>query len=179
MRIISGAWRGRLIDAPPGRATRPTADRVRETLFSMLTSRLGSFEDLRIADLFAGSGALGFEVLSRGAAQATFVEADAKAAAIIRRNADRLGAADRVHILGGSALVLPRSEPFDLIFADPPYAAGSGSAAVAAVAKAGWLAPGGWISVETSRDDAVDSSGFEVETVRDVGRARLTLLRRA
>ena len=86
MRIISGTWRGRVIEAPPGQATRPTADRVRETLFSMLTSRLGSFEDLRIADLFAGSGALGFESLSRGAGHATFVESDAKASAIIRRN---------------------------------------------------------------------------------------------
>ena len=154
MRIIAGQWRGRPIEAPPGQATRPTADRVRETLFSMLTSRLGSFEDLRVADLFAGSGALGFEALSRGAASATFVENDASAAAAIRRNADKLGAA--VHILGGSALACRASEPFDLIFADPPYAAGSGSAAVEAVVAADWLAPGGWMSVETSRSDAVD-----------------------
>src|SRR4051812_39423159 len=125
MRIIAGAWRGRTIEAPPGQGTRPTADRVRETLFSMLASRLGSFEDLAIADLFAGSGALGFEALSRGAASATFVERDPAAAAAIRRNADKLGAADRVRILGGSALALPRSDPFDLIFADPPYASGA------------------------------------------------------
>ncbi len=179
MRIIAGEWRGRTIDAPPGQATRPTADRVRETLFSMLASRLGSFEDLRVADLFAGSGALGFEALSRGAAHATFVENDAKASAAIRRNAEKLGATERIQVLGGSALALPRSEPFDLIFADPPYAAGSGSAVVAAVANAGWLAHGGWMSVETGRDDEVDASDFTVETVRDVGRARLTLLRRA
>jgi 16S rRNA (guanine966-N2)-methyltransferase len=179
MRIIAGAWRGRTIEAPPGQSTRPTADRVRETLFSMLTSRLGSFEELRVADLFAGSGALGLEALSRGAAHATLVESDAKASAMIRRNAEKLGAVDRVAIVGGSALVLPRSEPFDLIFADPPYAPGSGSAAVAAVSKADWLAPGGWMSVETSRDDSVDPGDLQIETVRDVGRARLTLLRRA
>ena len=76
VRIIAGAWRGRPLEAPPGMGTRPTADRVRETLFSMLASRLGSFEDLRVADLFAGSGALGLEALSRGAASATFVEND-------------------------------------------------------------------------------------------------------
>jgi 16S rRNA (guanine966-N2)-methyltransferase len=179
MRIIAGAWRGRTIEAPPGQSTRPTADRVRETLFSMLTSRLGSVEELRVADLFAGSGALGLEALSRGAAHATFVESDAKASAMIRRNAEKLGAVDRVAIVGGSALVLPRSEPFDLIFADPPYAPGSGSAAVAAVSKADWLAPGGWMSVETSRDDSVDPGDLQIEKVRDVGRARLTLLRRA
>ena len=179
MRIIAGTWRGRPIEAPPGHATRPTADRVRETLFSMLASRIGSFEDLRVADLFAGSGALGFEALSRGAASATFVENDAKASAAIRRNAEKLGASDRVHILGGSALALRHSDPFDLIFADPPYAPGSGSAAVAAVTQAGWLAPGGWMSVETNRGDAVEANAFEIETVRDVGRARLTLLRRA
>ena len=127
MRIIAGEWRGRQIEAPPGNATRPTGDRVRETLFSMLASRLGSFEDLRVADLFAGSGALGFEALSRGAASATFVESDAGAAAAIRRNAERLGASERARIIAGSALTLPRSEPFDLIFADPPYAIGSGT----------------------------------------------------
>jgi 16S rRNA (guanine966-N2)-methyltransferase len=176
MRIIAGVWRGRTIQAPPGLATRPTADRTRETLFSMLTSRLGSFEDLRVADLFAGSGALGLEALSRGAASATFVESDAKAAAVIRRNAEKLGAP--VQVLAGSALALPRSEAFDLIFADPPYAPGSGSAAVAAVAAAGWLAPGGWMSVETSRDDDVEPGELVIDATRNVGRARLTLLRR-
>ncbi|MEP6982440.1 MAG: 16S rRNA (guanine(966)-N(2))-methyltransferase RsmD [Sphingomicrobium sp.] len=178
MRIIAGAWRGRPIEAPPGLATRPTADRIRETLFSMLASRLGSFVELRIADLFAGSGALGLEALSRGAASAAFLDGDTKAAAIIRRNAEKLGAADRVRILGGSALALPRSEPFDLILADPPYAPGSGSAAVAAVAAAGWLAPGGWMTIETSRDDDVEPGELVIDATRNIGRARLTLLRR-
>jgi 16S rRNA (guanine966-N2)-methyltransferase len=176
VRIIAGAWRGRTIEALPGQSTRPTADRARETLFSMLASRLGSFEDLRVADLFAGSGALGFEALSRGAASATFVENDLKAASIIRRNAEKLGAS--VQVLGGSALALPRSEPFDLIFADPPYAQGAGTAVMQAVEKAGWLARGGWISVETSRDDDIDVGSFRFEATRDVGRARLTLVRR-
>jgi 16S rRNA (guanine966-N2)-methyltransferase len=142
----------------------------------MLASRLGSFEDLRVADLFAGSGALGLEALSRGATTATFVENDPEAAAVIRRNAEKLGAS--VQLLSGSALVLPRSEPFDLIFADPPYEKGAGTAVIAAVVRAGWLAPAGWMSVETSRDDGVDAGELEIEATRDVGRARLTLLRR-
>ena len=190
MRIIAGTWRGRPLEAPPGRETRPTGDRVRETLFSMLASRLGTFDDLRVADLFAGSGALGFEALSRGAAHATFVEQDASAAAaihatfvekdaaavsVIRRNAAKLGV--DVRVLGGSALALPQSGPFDLVFADPPYAVGSGTAVVAAVMRAGWLAPGGWLSVETSRSDDIEPAELVVDTVRDVGRARLTLLR--
>jgi 16S rRNA (guanine966-N2)-methyltransferase len=176
MRIIAGKWRGRTIEAPPGQVTRPTADRVRETLFSMLASRLGSLEELRVADLFAGSGALGLEALSRGATSATFVENDAKAAAAIRRNAEKLGAT--IDVLGGSALSLPRSEPFDLIFADPPYAQGAGTSVIEAVERAGWLAPGGWMSVETARADAIAPGAFEIEATRDVGRARLTLLRR-
>jgi 16S rRNA (guanine966-N2)-methyltransferase len=176
MRIIAGKWRGRVIEAPPGQATRPTADRVRETLFSMLASRLGSFEDLRVADLFAGSGALGFEALSRGAATAAFVENDAKAASVIRRNAEKLDTP--VQVLGSSALALPRSQPFHLIFADPPYSAGSGTAVVQAVERAGWLMPGGWMSVETSRADQVDPGSLILDTTRDVGRARLTLLRK-
>jgi 16S rRNA (guanine966-N2)-methyltransferase len=179
VRIIAGEWRGRPLDAPAGQATRPTADRVRETLFSMLTSRLGSFEGLRVADLYAGSGALGLEALSRGAAFAAFVESDRAAASAIRGNAERLGAETRVRILCGSALALPSSEPFDLVFADPPYAEGSGTAVVEAVARTGWLAPRGWMSVETSRNDAVAAAaGFEIEASRVVGRARLTLLRR-
>jgi 16S rRNA (guanine966-N2)-methyltransferase len=178
MRIIAGEWRGRPIEAPPGLATRPTADRVRETLFSMLASRLGSFDELRVADLFAGSGALGLEALSRGAASATFVESNASAASVIKSNAAKLDAGGRVQVFGGSALVLPRSDPFDLIFADPPYSPGSGSAVVAAVVDAGWLAPGGWMSVETSRQDSVDARGLTVDATREIGRARLTLLRR-
>jgi 16S rRNA (guanine966-N2)-methyltransferase len=167
------------LTAPPGIETRPTADRAREALFSMLASRLGTFEGLRIADLFAGSGALGFEALSRGAVSATFVENDSKAAAAIKRNAEALGAGDRVEILSRSALALPHSDGFDLVFADPPYAPGSGTAVVQAVVNAGWLTPGGWLSVETSRDDTVDPLGLTFDATRDVGRARLTLLRRS
>ena len=178
MRIIAGALRGRKLQAPPGFETRPTADRVRETLFSMLASRIGSFEQIRVADLYAGTGALGFEAISRGAAHATFVESDSRAAAAIRANADRLGIADRIRLIAGSAVALPRSEPFDLIFADPPYAQGSGTAAVRAVEAADWLAPGGWMAVETGRGDAAEPGALLLEAARDVGRARLTLLRR-
>jgi len=142
----------------------------------MLASRVGSFEELRVADLFAGSGALGLEALSRGAAHATFVESDAKAAAVIRRNAEKLGVT--VQVLGSSALTLPRSQPFDLVFADPPYGDGAGTAIVESVQQAGWLAPGGWISVETSRADEVHPGTLIVDATRNVGRARLTLLRK-
>src|SRR3954463_12948610 len=101
MRIIAGRWRGRPLLAPTGQATRPTADRAREALFSMLASRLGSFEGLRVADLFAGSGALGLEALSRGAAHCTFVETDRAALDAIRRNIAALGASGEV-LAGGA-----------------------------------------------------------------------------
>ena len=179
MRIVAGQFRGRPLQAPEGQSTRPTADRVREALFSMLASRIGSFEDLRVADLYAGSGALGFEALSRGAAHATFVDTDRAAATAINANGDKLGVTDRIRVLGASAQNLPKTDAFDLIFADPPYAPGSGSGAIKSVAAAGWLAVGGWMSVETSRDDKVDPGDFILDTTRVVGRARLTLLRRS
>ena len=144
----------------------------------MLASRVGSFEDLRVADLYAGSGALGLEALSRGAAHATFVETDPKAQLTIKTNAEKLAVSDSVRILGGSALALPRSEPFDLIFADPPYTEGSGSQAVKSIAKADWLAPGGWMSIETARGDPVDPLDYSLDAEREFGRAKLTLLRR-
>jgi 16S rRNA (guanine966-N2)-methyltransferase len=176
MRIIAGALRGRRLQTPEGVATRPTADRMRETLFSMLASRLGSFEGLRVADLFAGSGALGLEALSRGAAFACFVEHDRRALGAIRANIASLGVEDRAQVLARSALTLPQAEPFDLIFADPPYAPGSGSAVVSELLRAGWAA--GWVAIETARGDLIEPHSLEVAAERDVGRARLTLLSR-
>ena len=177
MRIIAGEWRGRPLQAPAGKGTRPTADRTRETLFSILASRLGSFQGLRVADLYAGSGALGLEALSRGAAHATFVENDRQALAAIRANLLALRADGRAEINPVSATKLAPSQPFDLIFADPPYGARSGTKVVEAVEAAGWLAPGGWLAIETEAREAVDPGGWQIEAERRVGRARLTLIR--
>src|SRR4051812_6925565 len=139
MRIVAGAWRGRPIEAPAGEVTRPTSDRTREALFSMLASRLGTFEGLRVADLFAGTGALGLEALSRGAAHCTFVETDRKAIEALRPNAAKLGAGERADMRAQSALPPPPG-PFDLILMDPPYASGLGLKALAACRDS--LAPG-------------------------------------
>jgi 16S rRNA (guanine966-N2)-methyltransferase len=178
MRIIAGEWRGRKLHAPEGMSTRPTADRLRETLFSMLSSRLGSFEELRVADLYAGSGALGLEALSRGAGFACFVEQDPRALAAIRKNVDALGAMDRSNVLARSAEALPPCEPFDLLLADPPYQPGSGTAALRNMLSAGWVADGGWIAIETGRKEQVEAQGCTLEAEREVGRSRINLLRR-
>lgn len=171
MRIIAGRWRGRPLSAPPGSATRPTADRVREALFSMLSSRLGSFEGLQVADLFAGSGALGLEALSRGAAHCVFVENDRRAVEAIRANLAVLGASGDVLARGAEHAVLP---PVDLAFLDPPYGSGLAPTVLAKLP----LAPGGWASVETGRGEAVSAEGYEEDAVRTYGKARITLLRR-
>jgi len=172
VRIIAGKWRGRPIIAPAGSATRPTADRVREALFSMLASRLGSFEGLNVADLFAGSGALGLEALSRGAAHCVFVENDRAAIEAIRANIAALGASGEVLARGAEHVTLPH--PVDLAFLDPPYGSGLAPALLAKLP----LAPGGWAGVETGRGEAVAAEGYEVEAVRRHGKARITLLRR-
>ena len=177
MRIIAGDWRGRPLQAPAGQGTRPTSDRTRETLFSMLVSRLRSFDGLRVADLYAGSGALGLEALSRGAGHATFVEKDPAALAAIRANLAALKAVDRADVLASSATKLAPAQPFDVIFADPPYAPGSGTAVVQAVAAAGWLASGGWLAIETEAGEAVDPGAWAIDAERRVDRARLTLIR--
>jgi 16S rRNA (guanine966-N2)-methyltransferase len=143
----------------------------------MLVSRIGSFEGLRVADLYAGSGALGLEALSRGAAHATFVENEARALATIRANVAALKAGERADIRPLSAANLPSAQPFDLVFADPPYAPGSGSAVVNTVNSAGWLAASGWLAIETEATDPVDAGEWSVEAERRVGRARLTLIR--
>ncbi|MEN2787508.1 16S rRNA (guanine(966)-N(2))-methyltransferase RsmD [Sphingomonas qilianensis] len=176
MRIISGQWRGRQIVAPKGEATRPTADRTRETLFSMLTSRLGSFEDLSVADLFAGSGALGLEALSRGAASCVFVEQDKPALDALRANLAKLGATADVR--AQSVLALARvTQPLDLILMDPPYGTGAGAVALDKLARLGWTGPATWISIETAKDEKIDVAGFEIDAERNSGKAKLTLLR--
>ncbi|MEW9856282.1 16S rRNA (guanine(966)-N(2))-methyltransferase RsmD [Novosphingobium sp. M1R2S20] len=179
MRIIAGEWRGRKLTAPEGELTRPTADRTRETLFSMLTSRLGSFEGLRIADLFAGSGALGLEALSRGAASCLFVEQDPAAIRALRRNISGLHAQDRCDVRATSVLSLgaARGEQLDLLLLDPPYETGAGVVAIDKLTRLGWVAPSAWVSLETSRAENVSLKGFTVDTVRDVGKARLHLMR--
>lgn len=180
MRIIAGQWRARPIIAPSGIATRPTSDRVREALFSMLTSRLGEFAGLAVADLFAGSGALGLEALSRGAGHATFVERERAALAALKANVAKLGASAQSTIVQGDALRLPAGRgTFDLIFADPPYAPGSGSAAAAAVVAAGWSAPSALLAIESARGDLVTAQGLEIVSERDLGSARLTILQAA
>ena len=179
MRVIAGRWRGRSLVAPPGDSTRPTADRVRESLFSMLVSRLGEFEGLAVADLYAGSGALGIEALSRGAATCHFVDSSRDAAGAMRRNLETLGALDHATISNVRVESFAPTQKFDLMFADPPYAAGSGSAIAALVSANQWLADGGWLAVETARGASVDPAALELEAERDIGRARLSLLRRA
>jgi 16S rRNA (guanine966-N2)-methyltransferase len=120
MRVVAGAHRGRTLRAPPGTGTRPTADRVREALFSILGPVV---DGARVLDLFAGSGALGIEALSRGAASATFVERDRRAAAAIRANLEGLDADARVVVRDALAWLKspPPGAAFGLVFADPPY----------------------------------------------------------
>jgi len=177
MRVIAGQWRGRPLVAPKGDATRPTADRTREALFSMLASRLGSFEGLAVADLFAGSGALGLEALSRGAASCLFVEQDRAALDALRTNIARLDA-HGAQVRAQSVLGLgPAAAPLDLLLLDPPYGTGAGSVALDKLARLGWTGPATWISIETARNEKVEVAGFAAEVERVHGKARLTLLR--
>jgi 16S rRNA (guanine966-N2)-methyltransferase len=177
MRIIAGAWRGRPLVAPKGDATRPTADRVREALFSMLASRLGSFEDLSVADLFAGSGALGLEALSRGAASCIFVEQDKPALDALRTNIAKLSA--KADIRAQSVLALGHAvAPLDLILMDPPYDSNAGAVALDKLARLGWVGDATWISIETAKPDRIEVAGFVEDVTRVHGKARLTLLRR-
>lgn len=178
MRIISGEFRGRPLKAPKGDLTRPTADRTRDTLFSMLTSRLGSFEELRVADLFAGSGALGLEALSRGAAHCLFVEQDREALSAIRANIATFDLRARTSVEAASVMQLrARSEPLDLILLDPPYGTGAGEVALDRLQRLGWIGEATWMALETSASEEVAIKGLEVEAERRVGKAKLTLMR--
>src|SRR5262249_41616293 len=145
MRIISGEHRGRSITAPPGRTTRPTPDRVRGALFSALESRLGgpgSLEGVRVLDLFAGSGALGLEALSRGAAHAVFVERDRAALRALQDNLATLKLGDRARVMPEDAVhavraLAARGERFDAVLVDAPYGAPEAVEALSAAGEGG------------------------------------------
>lgn len=180
MRIVAGEWRGRALTAPPGRDTRPTADRVRQALFDMLLHAPWGGHDTvvgaRVLDGFAGTGALGLEALSRGAAHAVFVEQDRAALAALRGNIARCGAAARSTVLAADFLALPADRSCDLIFLDPPYGQQLIQRALAKLRASGWIAPGTLIVAETARDEPLPLPAVPLAE-RTHGAARLNVWR--
>ncbi len=169
-RIVAGEYGGRQIKTPPGDGTRPTTDRVREAMFSSLQSELGGFVGLRVLDLFAGSGALGLEALSRGAASADFVESDTRVAGVIKRNIADLGVTEAtvLRTTVDRFIRVPPTRPYDLIFLDPPYALKTAqvTALVAELAIPAWRCENSVIVVERSTRDPF-SWPEGVERLRD------------
>lgn len=186
MRVVGGSWRGRAIEAPPGLAVRPTSDRAREAIFNILahgahTGGEGSpLPDSRVLDAFAGSGAMGIEALSRGAAHATFLDNDATAVRTIQRNLTSLKALADASVRRADCLAPPRaSAPCDIAFLDPPYGQGLAGPALAALAQAGWIADGALCVVEQQHDEALDApAGFGVLTERRYGKAKVAILKK-
>jgi len=189
MRIIAGAYRGRALVAPEGQATRPTSDRARQAVFNVLEHAAWApgLAGLRVIDLFAGSGALGLEALSRGAAFCLFVETDPAARGAIRDNVEALGAKGelfgrtRIHRRDATDLG-PRpagdGAPFDLAFLDPPYARGLGERALASLAADGWLKPGAICVFERGASEPVPATPeFEALDDRRYGAARVHVLK--
>jgi 16S rRNA (guanine966-N2)-methyltransferase len=179
MRIVGGDLRGRTLRAVPGRCTRPTADRVRQSLFDLLGQRC---DGLRVLDLYAGTGALSLEALSRGAAHATLVEQDARAARVIQRNAAELGCAGRCTLVREEvARALPHIEgPFDLVFSDPPYALRAAQETLDALARPGLLSRQGRVVLERDRREPAPAApeGFELLGERRYGDTAVLIARR-
>lgn len=180
MRIIAGQCRGRTLatvgKGDPGAHLRPTPDRVRESLFSMLT-HLGVIEGARVLDLFAGTGALGLEALSRGAEIAVFVDDGRTAGQLVAENIKRTAMQGRARLERRDATRLgAASETFDLVFLDPPYGKGLGERALEAAARGGWLAPGAHIVWEEAAP-MIAPYGFSVFDHRRFGATHVTLLR--
>lgn len=186
MRIISGRFRGKTLTAPAGEATRPTSDRARQAVFNILDHAPWSkgLSGARVIDLFAGSGALGLEALSRGAAFCLFVETDEAARGAIRDNVEAMAlfGVSRVHRRDATDLG-PRpasaGPPFDLAFLDPPYRRGLGEQALAQLTAHGWMADSAIAVFERAADEPPPAlEGWEVLDARDYGVARVTFLRR-
>jgi 16S rRNA (guanine966-N2)-methyltransferase len=185
MRIVGGRHRGRRLLAPPGDTVRPTSDRAREALFNILShGRLAAdgipFAGVAVLDAFAGTGALGLEALSRGAAEAVFFERDPEALAVLRKNVATLGESARAQIMPYDATRPPRAgSRCALAFLDPPYRSGFAAAALEAIEAAGWLMPDALAVIETgAREELVPPAGFTLLDERVYGAARLVFLRR-
>jgi 16S rRNA (guanine966-N2)-methyltransferase len=183
MRIIAGQWRGRALVAPPGLITRPTSDRARQSIFDQLWhapwAGRAMLENATVLDAFAGTGAMGLEALSRGAARCFFMEQDRAALAALRANIAACKAGDACRVIAGDVTEPPpAAAPCSLVFLDPPYGKGLVSRALVALRAKGWIAPGALIIAETGRDeDAVTLPGFEAMSIREHGAARLSALR--
>ena len=185
MRIVAGRHRGRRLLAPPGEKVRPTGDRAREALFNILShGQLAAegipFAGAAVLDAFAGTGALGLEALSRGAAEAAFIEQDREALATLRQNIAALGEGGRARVVSSDATRPPRaSSACTLVFLDPPYRSGLAAAALTALDAAGWLTPDAVAVVElAARERLAPPAGFNLVDERVYGAARLVFLHR-
>ena len=181
MRIVAGKFRGKQLTSPSDDSIRPTSDRARESMFNILGSRMGPvLVGKRVLDLFAGTGALGLEALSRGAEHVTFVETGAEGRGLIRDHIQAFGVAGITKLLRRDATALGAPGTFgqfDLIFLDPPYNQGLGEKALAELAANGWIAPGATIVWEEAAGaEVVIPSGFELEDTREYGAAAVRFL---
>jgi 16S rRNA (guanine966-N2)-methyltransferase len=184
MRIVGGRLRGRALHAPKSQAIRPTGDRLRESLFNVLMHGYGdAMAGARVLDLFAGTGALGIEALSRGAAFALFVDEGVEARALLRANVEALGLGGTTRIFRRDATRLGPAhpvEPFSLALADPPYGGRLAEKALASARAGGWLLPGALVVVEEATEAAfVPPEGFQEVERRAYGDTQLIFLRLA
>jgi 16S rRNA (guanine966-N2)-methyltransferase len=184
MRIVAGRHRGRRLLSPPGGTVRPTSDRAREALFNVLShgefAAAGiPFADATVLDAFAGTGALGLEALSRGAAEAVFIEQDREALAFLRKNIEALGEEARARVIAGDATRPPHAPSrCAVVFLDPPYRSGLAAPALKALAAAGWLVPNALAVIElAAREHFAPPPGFTILDERVYGAARLAFLR--
>ncbi len=183
MRIVAGKFRGKQLETPKSDAIRPTADRVREAVFSMIGSRLGpNLDGLYVLDLFAGTGALGFEALSRGAAHCVFVDTGVEARGLIRGHIESFGVGGQTKLLKRDATDLgpvERLKPADLVFLDPPYGQGLGERAIAAALTGGWVADDALIVLEERKDTVIETpQGTEIIDHRVYGESAVTFLKK-
>jgi 16S rRNA (guanine966-N2)-methyltransferase len=183
MRIVGGIYRGKTIQGPSSTATRPTSDRVRESIFNILAHGAARIEidGARVMDLFAGTGALGLEALSRGARFCQFVDESAEARGLIRRNADALGVIGLAKIWRRDAANLgpcaPQS-PFGLVFVDPPYNRGLGEKALSSLVEGEWLSPGAVVVLEEAeKAEIADVPGLALLDRRDYGDTQVRFYR--